>query len=453
MIASADDVEDRAWGAYRARERAMAQQTSLGKADERVALVASDVAPAWSERRPAGRILELDAVRGFAALTVVVGHSLTVFPSFDEPTRSAGGLDLVNAVKYSPLALVLSGNEAVILFFILSGFVLTLPFMGARAPSYSAFLAKRVCRIGLPYLAAVALAIACAAIFGGERLPGLSEWVNARWQDGFGAGVLIGHVTLVGSFDNTQYDPVLWSLVHEMRISIFFPLLVLAVVLLGATRSLAAALVLLGAGLALTKAGTRLGHPSDYFRTLLYVVCFVAGILLARRRHEVVAWFARLTSAARAALLIAGVLLYTYPSWMDPAWLSQAHRHKIDDILAATIGGCVFMVWALACEPVARFLRGRVPQFLGRISYSLYLLHAIVLLALAHALHGTLPTGAIVALMWIVTFPLAAASQRWVELPAIGLGKRLAAGLDERRRAVRAADAPAPAPSMDRSAT
>jgi peptidoglycan/LPS O-acetylase OafA/YrhL len=432
-------------------ERAVAQHTSLWEADERVALGASDLAPAWSERRPAGRILELDAVRGFAALTVVVGHSLTVLPSFDDPTRGARGLGLVNAFKYSPLALVLSGNEAVILFFILSGFVLTLPFIGARAPSYRAFLVKRVCRIGVPYLAAVALAIACAAILGGERLPGLSQWVNARWQGGFGVGVLIGHATLLGSFDNARYDPVLWSLVHEMRISLVFPLLVLAVALLGARRSLAAALALLVAGLALTKAGARLGHPSDYFGTLLYVVCFVAGILLARHRHEVVAWFVRLTSAARAGLLVAGVLLYTYPSWMDPAWLSQAHRHKIDDILAATLGGCVFMVWALACEPVARFLRGRVPQFLGRISYSLYLLHAVVLLALAHALHGTIPTGAIIVLMWIVTLPLAAASQRWVELPAIGLGKRLAAGIDERRRAVRAGGAPASTSSTGRS--
>jgi peptidoglycan/LPS O-acetylase OafA/YrhL len=429
----------------------MPQQTSLREADERVELGASDLASAWSGRRPAGRILELDAVRGLAAVTVVVGHSLAVLPSFDAATRGARGLGLVNAVKYTPLALVQSGDAAVILFFVLSGFVLTLPFMGTRAPSYRGFLAKRVCRIWLPYLAAVALAIACAAIFGGERLPGLSQWANARWQGGFGAGVLIGHATLVGSFDNARYDPVLWSLVHEMRISLVFPLLVVAVVLLGATRSLVAALAVLIAGMALNKAGVRLGHPSDYFRSLYYVVCFVAGILLARNRHEVVAWFARLTSAARAGLLTAGVLLYTYPSWMDPAWLSDVHRHNVDDILAVTLGGCVLMVWALGCEPLARFLRGPIPQFLGRISYSLYLLHAVVLLALAHALHGRMPIGAIIALMWIVTLPLAAASQRWVELPAIGLGKRLAAVLDERRRDSRVDGVPASTSSTGRS--
>ena len=159
--------------------------------------------------------------------------------------------------------------------------------------------------------------------------------------------------------------------------------------------------------------------------------CFVADILLARHRHEAVAWFIRLGLGARALLLIAAILLFTYPSWMAPAWFSHAHRHHFDDILAVTLGGCAFMVWALGSQTVARFLRGRLPQFLGRISYSLYLLHAVVLLALAHALNGQVPTGVIIALMWILVLPLAALSQRWVELPAVGLGKRLAPGGDQ----------------------
>lgn len=152
------------------------------------------------------------------------------------------------------------------------------------------------------------------------------------------------------------------------------------------------------------------------------------------------AWFTHLRLSGRALLLTAGILLFTYPSWMDPGWFSHAHRHNLDDILAVTLGGCAFMIWALGSEPVARFLRGRVPQFLGRISYSLYLLDAVVLLALAHALHDVIPTGAIIALLWILVLPLAALSQRWVELPAVGLGKRLATGFDMRHRRARAGE-------------
>ena len=404
--------------------------TQAREADERVALGVSDLPTPLSDRRPRGRIIELDALRGLAAVTVVVGHSLVVFPNFDRATRGIAGLDLVNTVKYSPLAIVQSGEAAVILFFVLSAFVLALPYLGPRAPSYRAFLAKRVCRIYLPYLAIVGTAIALAALLGGGGLPGLSDWANARWQGDFGAGLLLGHATLLGSFDNAQFDPVLWSLVHEMRISLIFPLLVLAVVVLGPLRSVVGALAVLIIGLALNKVGIHLDHPSDYFRTLFYVPCFVAGILLARHHHEIVTRFQRLSAVRRAGFVGSGVLLFTYPSWMDPAWFGHAHRHNIDDIIAVTAGGCVFMIWALGSDGLAHFLRGRVPQFLGRISYSLYLLHAVVLLALLHLLDGAVPTLAIVGLMWLVALPLAAASQRWIELPAIGLGKRLAARLD-----------------------
>lgn len=421
-------------------QRAPLTTPGVREADERAEHGTSDHAPPSDDRQPRARIGELDAVRGLAALTVVAGHSLTVFFNFDAQTRDVDGLELVNALKYTPLALVQSGDAAVILFFILSGFVLSLPFLGRRSRSYAGFVAKRVCRIYLPYLAAVALAIACAAVLGGERIPELSQWVNDRWQGDFGAGLLIGHATLVGSFDNAQFDPVLWSLVHEMRISLILPLLVMAVVWLGFARSVAAAIGVLFAGLVLNKVGVRLGHQSDYFVTLYYVPCFVAGILLARHRHTVVSWFARLTPGAKAALLLGGVLLYTYPSWMSPEWFSEAHVHHLD-VVAVTLGGCVFMIWALGSPRVSRYLRGRVPQFLGRISYSLYLLHAVVLLTLLHMLHGTLPTAGIVGVMWIVTLPLAALAHRWIELPAIALGKHLATGFDERRRAAGAKEA------------
>lgn len=35
---------------------------------------------------------------------------------------------------------------------------------------------------------------------------------------------------MLGNFNAGQYDPVLWSLVQEMQISVIFPLLALAVI-------------------------------------------------------------------------------------------------------------------------------------------------------------------------------------------------------------------------------
>jgi len=73
----------------------LAVTTFVTEADERVRLGASGVAAPLAQGRPGGRILELDAVRGLAAVTVVIGHSVIVFPNIErnpyEPRRTTAG--------------------------------------------------------------------------------------------------------------------------------------------------------------------------------------------------------------------------------------------------------------------------------------------------------------------------------------------------------------------------
>jgi peptidoglycan/LPS O-acetylase OafA/YrhL len=70
-------------------------------------------------------------------------------------------------------------------------------------------------------------------------------------------------------------------------------------------------------------------------------------------------------------------------------------------------------------------LTHRVPMWLGRISYSLYLVHAAVLLSFVHLFYGTVPIAGIWAMTIVTSLALATLSYRYVELPAIALGKRL----------------------------
>ena len=93
------------------------------------------------------RLHELDSLRGLAALSVVACHCLKV--------RSGVGFGwLLWLLDHTPLGIVRASHEAVIFFFVLSGFVLALPFLSGPV-RYRAFLAKRVCRIYLPYYAAL----------------------------------------------------------------------------------------------------------------------------------------------------------------------------------------------------------------------------------------------------------------------------------------------------------
>ena len=92
------------------------------------------------------RYEELDALLGIAALSVVLWHF--VCATYTIPDQSARSFIM-------SLYFLVHGRAAVILFFILSGFVLSLPFLREPRPGYAGFAVRRICRIYLPYLARV----------------------------------------------------------------------------------------------------------------------------------------------------------------------------------------------------------------------------------------------------------------------------------------------------------
>ena len=70
---------------------------------------------------------------------------------------SAGRQSGALLITRTALGIFYAGDAAVILFFTLSGFVLALPFLSYRQPTYSDFVIRRVCRIYFPYAAALSL--------------------------------------------------------------------------------------------------------------------------------------------------------------------------------------------------------------------------------------------------------------------------------------------------------
>jgi acyltransferase-like protein len=111
---------------------------------------ASGGPPGPSEAQPGDRFGQLDSLRGIAAATVVVGHLIRSVPAIDDRSQAFW------ALKYTPLHVFWAGHQAVIFFFVLSGFVLALPFY-SRAVSYRTFVVKRVLRICVPYWSTVVL--------------------------------------------------------------------------------------------------------------------------------------------------------------------------------------------------------------------------------------------------------------------------------------------------------
>src|SRR6185436_3076581 len=94
-----------------------------------------------------------------------------------------------------------------------------------------------------------------------------------------------------------------------------------------------------------------------------------------------------------------------------------------DWLVAAGAAG--FIVLALTAPQASRFLQRPTVRFLGDVSYSLYLIHAALLLAAIHAWHGRAPLAVILAGTFAVTLPAAWLSYRFIELPAIQAGRWL----------------------------
>ena len=364
------------------------------------------------------RITSLDSIRGIAALTVVLGHAYLVFP---ERVRSQVDWTLHAWatpwpwLKLTPLRLLTQGPAAVILFFCLSGLVLAMPFMRHEQPRYGRFLIKRFCRIYVPFAAAIAIAAALYAVVRPTSLPALSNWFNAEnWAHPLTGATIMRHLAMTGFKIDRDLDDPIWSLVHEMRISIIFPWLILMVFRFGALRSMVAAFVLHVACLvALThfSEDTSIGTA---LATGKYLVFFFAGISIAMHRELCQAWVWRQSNRARTALWICSFAFMLFPAGSELAPLAYG------------IGAVGVIVLSLASPGAERVLSMRPSVWLGRISYSLYLFHVVILMAAVHLLfdHVALPiiiVGSIATSVIVATL-----AHRAIELPAMALGRRLA---------------------------
>jgi peptidoglycan/LPS O-acetylase OafA/YrhL len=96
---------------------------------------------------------------------------------------------------------------------------------------------------------------------------------------------------------------------------------------------------------------------------------------------------------------------------------------------AVMAGGSVLIVLAAVLPGrIRRTLNHPWLRWLGRISYSLYLTHLLVLLSAAHLLAAMLPMKVILAGVAVTALVFAAGFQRLVEAPSDRLGRRLTRG-------------------------
>jgi len=362
-----------------------------------------------------GRIAHLDSLRGLAALVVVFHHCLMTIPQFASVYERPATTPLMRLLGNSPLHLLWDGPEFVLVFFTLSGFVLSLPYWGNKPLTYGQFVVRRIFRIYPAYFVAIVIGMILMTLLSHGPLHGLSDWTQQFWNRPLDWKIIGDQIFLMASGGDNYIDTPVWSLVVEMHASLLFPLLILVICWSETGAFLGAlALAFLGDWAARIDPG---GHPflTSFATSASYLWLFVAGALMARHRGALAQFVSRIPLAAQlivlACALVALNAIWQFGSTEQWRFLEQTGA-------VVLVGSAAFMPWMKRVLDVAPL------RWLGKISYSLYLIHFIVLFSLLYAFRAYVTFPRILIAVPTLSILAAALLYRLVEKPSIAWGHR-----------------------------
>jgi peptidoglycan/LPS O-acetylase OafA/YrhL len=369
-----------------------------------------------------GRFSAGDALRGLSALGIVALHT-TGISLIESGVPGIGGYAVMRST-YGPVGwIALVGGQWLNVFFVLSGYLISRPFVIAYVqnrpqPDIARYARNRILRIVPAFWVAV---LATLLVFG---LMGSSPWavvLTLLFSQAFAAEELfVGHIGQG------------WTLGTEMTFYILVP--IVAVSWRSPRRrtptARAARVLAIVAALVVGTSIWRLLMPEDNPTWQLVfpavAAAFAPGIALAVVETT---WPRRISTprCRRLAIPVAlsGLALFFLVAGTDAQfalWRS----------LASFAGAALIVTGALMREwsgsPPWKLLRNRATDWLGKCSYSIYVLHYGVIAWLSERLavsgHPWQTIGRIAPLALLLSLTLAALSWRFVEQPFLRLRRR-----------------------------
>lgn len=381
----------------------------------------------------------IDGLKGIGALMVFFCHFVFAFyyaaySLTEDAVNTASGIEI--AIGKTPLNLIYSGNSAVCLFLVFSGFVLCLSYFGTgdkQRLKTSAW--KRYFRLMPMILISNTLifALMSLGLYRNGEVAVLTK--STVWFAGFNQfqpdfRQMLGE-SLAGCFlfGTNNYNGVLWTIPYLFSGAL---VVYLAAYLVGDNPFryvVYAVMLLVSLKTDVYFAGIFLGFAaSDFFCTRK------KGMELWQRF-----WLLPLGS------FVLGVYLLSYPS------IGSAMGGTIYGVLPPAFttlyhlaGAALTLAGVLGLPGLKRFFGVRPFRFLGKVSYSLYLLHFPVIATfscwLFLSLYGKMSYGLLVGLDFICTLGLvlvfSALSERYLE-PVSGWLIQKISGLAGRKKELR----------------
>jgi peptidoglycan/LPS O-acetylase OafA/YrhL len=303
-------------------------------------------------------IPEIDQIRGYAALLVLLYHGLNLFSQqmlFGVLYAPAYRLQTKNPV----LAFVYEGHTGVGLFIVLSGFILTTGCIG-REIDYRKFLLSRILRLYPLYIFFLAFA------------------VSANRE----AFSFLGIVQSVLQFSNfpgstgSDLTSMFWAVSVEFQCYLVFPFLIMFSNSKGNIFLLGVMLLALifRALLVLDGANAR---DLSYWTVAGRIDQFALGIVVARiyvlHRSALKPWWVLVSTS----LIVIAIFVYHRLG----GWIVTANWKIFWPPIEAALWA-FFIVTYLAAGRLIPAMFAKVATKVGEISYSIYLIHFIVLMVI-----------------------------------------------------------------------
>ncbi|MCM3272351.1 acyltransferase family protein [Paenibacillus elgii] len=327
------------------------------------------------------KVKYLDGVRGIAAFIVFIHHFTLAFMPllfWGDPNRFEGE-SFKKLIHDTPIGIIINGNFAVCMFFVLSGFVLSYKFFltgEAKIITSSAF--RRYIRLGLPVFVSVMISyfiLKAGGYFNKEvaRMTG-SKWFMDFWgfEPNLFSAIKNGLYGALIKGDNT-YNSVLWTLKWEL----FGSFIVYSFLMIfGKSPKRHLAYII-----------------SVFLAWDSYYLAFILGMMICDI-HVNKKWLSIKNKFILYTLLIVGVYIGSTP--VDYTQ-NIGYKYLYPDIimnqffvLSHIIGAFLIIVFTLNSSRLQKLLSTKPFTFLGDISYSLYLLHLLVIGSFSAYLFKTL---------------------------------------------------------------
>lgn len=349
--------------------------------------------------KPTARFHALDSLRGVGAFFVLFIHCLQTLHVYDIfPNATVGAqLQVAEVFLYTPFRVLVNGRSLVMFFFVLSGFVLAYGLHNSRQKAnFWLYLKRRFARIYLPFAGTGVMAY----IF--MQLPG--------WDMN---GDIIGYFLLSGTREGLAPNPLAWSLVYELRVSLFIPLL--CWLCWKHERKTCVAMIFLAIFQWIGVFGFRMGqflYGSDTLEgatiiTIRYLIAIYIGIWLAKCIIEKRAWLEKVQGKWIPILAIATYFLMNI---------------SLDE--PGILGSMGIIILVFRSKAFSNFLETPISLWLARISYSLYLTH--LLIVRVGWLYLPIDNNVLrITVAALCAFAFGEIYQRLVEAPSIKLAKSI----------------------------